>query len=79
MIYKMYSVRDVKGVFDFPFPAYNDDVATRIFQHGIIPSDPIRSACPHDFDLYRVGEFDSNLCKFECESVPVLVVNGEVI
>lgn len=62
MKYKVYAVRDVKAnIFWQPQVDSNDETAKRGFAMMINSSEArsITGFAPGDFDLYRIGEFDS--------------------
>lgn len=59
MILYMYSICDKCTDYVFPFPAYSDQAAIRNF--GVeMNSNPIAKEHPADFDLFKVGEFDTH-------------------
>lgn len=58
MILYMYSICDKYTDYVYPFPAYGDSAAIRNF--GVeINTNPIAKEHPADFDLFKVGEFDT--------------------
>lgn len=58
MILYMYSICDKYTDYVFPFPAYSDPAAIRNF--GVeINTNPVAKEHPADFDLFKVGEFDT--------------------
>ena len=71
----IYSVRDNKSGFGTPIFEMNDQSAIRGFSYRI--NNPgIMQFCPSDFDLYKVGVFDSEKGIIISEKVPVLIVSG---
>lgn len=55
MIYKLYSIRDIKAnSYSEPFTAPNDEVAVRKYAYLMSKSEMIAD----DTELYVVGEFD---------------------
>lgn len=55
----MYSICDKYTDYVYPFPAYSDPAAIRNF--GVeINTNPVAKAHPADFDLFKVGEFDTS-------------------
>ena len=77
MKYPVYSVRDVQVGFNQPMTDLNDNVAKRNFSFAVNnPDNGVMNFQPKDYDLYRVGEFDTESGLLIPESVPVLVVNG---
>ena len=59
MKYPMYAIRDCKTTFFPPQCEQNESTAVRNFGMMIQNSDGIIGYAPNDFDLYKVGEFDS--------------------
>lgn len=76
MKYPLYSVRDTKAGFDFPFPERSDVTAVRTFQYQVNKVGTQMNMFPKDYDLYKVGEYDVDKGVVFPEKVPVLVVNG---
>lgn len=76
MIYKMYSVCDLKTSFAAPYMDVNDDSAVRGFRFAFDNNTNIMVFSPADFRLYRIGEFDSSNGSITPELVPVLVFDG---
>lgn len=77
MKYPVYSVRDVQVGFNQPMTDINDNVAKRNFTFAINnPDNGVMNFQPKDYDLYRVGYFDTESGVMESETVPVLIVNG---
>lgn len=76
---KLYSVKDHKFIFGEPFLSPDDATAKRYF--GMIVNNSqqgrnIMNYAPADFDLFRVGEFDSEAGRVEpCWPIE-FVVNG---
>lgn len=58
MIYPMYSIRDNKVGFMPPTCDQSDQSAIRNFAFAI-NGDGLMNYSPKDFDLFKVGEFDS--------------------
>ena len=54
----MYSICDKQTSYIFPFPAYSDPAAVRNFA-AEINNNQISKDNPGDFDLFCVGEFDT--------------------
>lgn len=74
MIYPVYSIRDAKTGFIAPTVDQNDSSAVRNFAYAI-NNGGIMNYSPNDFDLFKVGEFDSDKGTLE-GIVPFLVVSG---
>lgn len=76
MKYPLYCIRDVKAGFDFPFPERSDATAIRTFNYQINKVGTQFNMFPKDYDLYRVGEFDTDKGVVISDDIPILVVNG---
>lgn len=76
MIYRMYSVRDVKVGFMPPTCDQSDISARRNFEFAINRSDNLMNFVPSDFDLFFVGQFDTDSGVITSEPVPKIVVSG---
>lgn len=59
MTYNVYSIRDVKTNFGNPFIDSSDESAIRGFGLAFSSSSPLVAYAPSDFELYRIGKFDS--------------------
>lgn len=79
MKYQLYSIRDNLVAFDFPRVSVNEQAAIRDFAYGINNPDSPASFRPGDYDLYRIGYFDSDKGVIVPEDVPVLVVTGSSV
>lgn len=57
---KVYSIKDVKGAFDAPFLALNDQLAARNVKTFVNNGQKgnTLSLYPEDFELWRIAEFD---------------------
>lgn len=77
MIYRCYSVRDLKAAaFAPPFFLGRDEVAVRTFSDAIAdPSHPMH-AHPEDYQLFYLGEFDDETGALQGASMPQFLVNG---
>lgn len=71
----VYSVRDVKSTFMSPVLSGNDAQAMRSFRAGM-RSVPDFEVAPSDFELYRIGDFDSESGLIAPCSPPVWVCSG---
>ena len=58
MNYPMYSIRDIKTCFLAPNCDQSDQSAIRNFAYAINDKG-VMNYSPKDFDLYKVGEYDS--------------------
>lgn len=59
MKYPMYAIRDQKVGFMAPTVDQSDQSAIRNFSYAINGNDGIMNYSPKDFDLFKVGEFDT--------------------
>lgn len=71
---KIYSVRDINMGFNQPFADVNDDVAKRGFAYAVNSTD-MMGFRPGDFDLYCLGEFDTNTGDIDC-CIPTLICHA---
>lgn len=76
MKYPMYSVRDRHTGFMTPSTDFNDNTAKRNFAKAINSDNGIMNFDPGDFDLYRIGEFDTDKGVLIPEKIPQLVISG---
>lgn len=77
MIYRCYSVRDLKAAaFAPPFFLGRDEVAIRTFSDALAdPSHPM-SHHPEDYVLHYLGEFDDELGTLMAADHPVPLCDG---
>lgn len=73
MKFPVYSDRDLKVGFGFPFAAPNDGYAARNFRLRYSDGDMAR--CAADFQLFRVGEFETDTGEI-LPCLPVLILDG---
>lgn len=76
MKYPVFSIRDRHTGFMTPTVDYNENTAKRNFAKAINSETGIMNFEPGDFDLYKIGEFDSETGNLVSENIPVLVVSG---
>lgn len=76
MIYPVYSMRDKHTGFSVPTFDVNDQSAIRNFSNALVNAGGILSFAPADFDLYRLGEFDSDTGRLTPEQLPVMIISG---
>ena len=75
MVISVYCVRDSLLGFGMPILRDNDAVASRAFDYDLnIDGSPMASH-PQDFQLYRIGFFDTDTGIIDSES-PVLVASA---
>lgn len=73
----VYSERDIAVGFGYPYVAMNDTVAKRNFAYKINNADyNLMNFSPKDFDLYKVGTFDTDTGLVSVENIPELVCSG---
>lgn len=65
MKYNIYSVKDHKAWFSQIWNDYNDECAKRGFSQMMSNPDNVMGFNPQDFDLFRIGTFDSDTGKVE--------------
>lgn len=76
MIYPIFSMRDKHTGFSVPTFDVNDQSAIRNFSHALVNAGGILSFAPADFDLYRLGSFDSDSGLLTPEPLPVMIISG---
>jgi len=77
MIYRCYSVRDLKAAaFAPPFFLGRDEVAVRTFSDALAdPTHPMH-AHPEDYQLFYLGEFNDETGLLQGADTPRFLVNG---
>lgn len=75
MKYPMYCYRDLKVGFMMPQCDQSDQSAIRGFSFAINSHDNMMNFAPQDFDLYKIGEFDTDSGTVVA-CTPVLIVSG---
>lgn len=76
MTYGVYAMRDTKTGFLSPTLEANDEAACRNFVHAVWNSDGILHSFCSDFDLFRLGQFDTDSGSITPNPVPVHVMAG---
>lgn len=79
MIYPIYSVRDLKGDFYAPRIEQNDDSAIRWFSMTVNTPETLTNFAPADFQLFRIGSFDSETGLITSLNLPVLLTSGNEV
>ena len=80
MKYPLFAVRDIHVGFNQPMTDINEQVAIRNFTYAINnPDNQVMNFMPKDYDLYRIGEFDTDNGHIDAEPVPVLIVTGSSV
>lgn len=72
----IYCIRDLKVGFMQLVCDDNDETAKRGFAMAMTAPNDIRGFFPQDFQLYKVGLFDTQTGLISCDSIPVLVMDG---
>ena len=75
MKYPMFCIRDNKVGFMTPFVEQNDDAAIRGFSYSLNGENGIMNFSPADYDLYKIGEFDTEKGTIEGQ-LPNMIVSG---
>lgn len=76
MKYPLYCIRDVKVGFGQPQVYMSDQVARRDFAYKINQPDTLMDFVPGDFDLYQVGNFDTDNGNIE-SMIPTWICSGK--
>ena len=75
MKYPVYSYRDVKVGFMPPQCDQSDQSAIRGFSYAVNGNNGMMNFAPKDFDLFKVGEFDTDSGEL-IPCVPVQIASG---
>ena len=75
MKYPLYSYRDIKIGFMPPQADTSDQTAIRGFSYAVNTKEGLMNFSPKDFDLYKVGEFDTETGQIT-GMMPELIVSG---
>lgn len=73
----VYSMRDLKAEFTAPTYSANDAVAIRNFESAITQSQDVLFTHRNDFQLFRIGSYDTESGKLTPEELPVLIADGK--
>lgn len=79
MTYPVYSVRDLKGDFYSPRIDQNDESAIRWFSMTVNTPETLTNFAPADFQLFRIGTFDSEIGLISPLNLPVLLISGNEV
>lgn len=71
----VYSIRDVLNGYSAPMVDVNDNTAIRNFKFSLA-GDSVVGANASDYELYRLGEFDTITARFVPEEMPVMLYRG---
>lgn len=77
MIFNVYAMRDLRTGFMQPTISQNDPQAARQFESAIEQSHDILFTHRSDFQLFRIGQYDSDNGKLIPEEMPVLIMDGK--
>ena len=77
MIVNVYSMRDLKSEFMAPTFSTNDAVAMRNFESAVEQSHDVLFTHRNDFQLFRIGSFDTEKGLLIPEDLPVLICEGK--
>ena len=77
MVVKVYAMRDLKSEFMAPTYSTNDAVAMRNFESSIEQSHDVLFTHRNDFQLFRIGSFDTEKGILIPEDLPVLICEGK--
>lgn len=77
MFYKIYSIRDCHTGFMQPTFDINDLSAARNYRHAARSQETLLSSHPNDFQLYCIGEFNSETGEISPKLPVVVEVNNE--
>lgn len=76
MIFGMFSIRDVKTGFMTPDISVSPDAAIRNFSIAMSRPDVLYQSFIRDFDLYQIGDFDSDSGVVTPLVPPVFVISA---
>lgn len=76
MIYPVYSVRDLKGDFYAPRIDQSDASCIRWFSMTVNTPETMTNFAPSDFQLFKIGEFDSVTGRLTPLDLPQLLTSG---
>ena len=76
MKYPIFSVRDIKVGFGIPYVEQTDASAIRGFSYTVNAREGVMNFSPKDYDLYKVGEFDTDKGVIIAAKLPTLMVSG---
>lgn len=76
MIVGIYAMRDELTGFLTPTFEQNDKVAMRNFEYALTRKDTLLFASAKDFDLFKIGTFDSDNAKITEINPPTLLLQG---
>lgn len=78
MIVKLYAIRDKKSEFGTPVPIRDDNGAKRWFDHEI-KTNEFMNTYANDFELYHIGQMDTEKGRVIGNELPELIITGEEV
>lgn len=79
MLSPIYCIKDNKSGFLTPTVDQNDATATRNFEHALMNMNTVLGTHPADFDLYKIGTFDTDTGVLTRLNTPELICGGFVV
>lgn len=79
MEYGIYSIRDSKTGYTSLTLDFNDASAMRNFEHACMQDSSLFFSHAQDYDLYKLGLFDTEVGKIIVKDVPELIVSGSSV
>lgn len=76
MIYKIFSIRDNKSGFLNITLDLNEQCAIRNFEHACSKADSLMYTHASDYDLFELGEFDTDTGNVAPLTIPKIRVSG---
>lgn len=76
MIYKIFTIRDQKSGFLNITLDQNEACAIRNFEHACSKTDSLMFTHASDYDLYEIGEFDTDTGLISPLTIPKIRVSG---
>lgn len=76
MILGVYAVRDKLSGFTAPTVEHNDSIALRNFRFACDNDDLLYYSNPLDYELYKIGEYDTKTGHISAFDLPVYIANG---
>lgn len=77
MKFNVYAMRDTHTGYMTPTFEINDAVAIRNFEHAVQSSGSVLSSHAIDFDLYRIGLYDTETGRLLPLEMPIHLMNGK--
>lgn len=78
MTFNMYCIKDKKGDFQAPVPIKDDTQAKRWFDNEV-KTNPFLKEYREDFELYHVGQFETETGALIGISIPEFIMSGEEV